>query len=131
MRSAWAQAESKTGSRAPLARYFPRQDLVVYAEFDGLDEHRDAWKKTALYRVLNETTTGALYERSLGRLFEKILQKQAGAPASGRELVALGIHVLRSGFAVGINRAGGAGPPRSFAVVLRDAAEGAPRAIVD
>ena len=22
---------------APLARYFPRQDLVVYAEFDGLD----------------------------------------------------------------------------------------------
>jgi prepilin-type processing-associated H-X9-DG protein len=131
MPTAWGQAANNSANRAPLARYFPRQDLVVYAEFDGLDAHRDAWTRTALYRLLNETTTGALYERSLGRLLEIILRKQAGAPANGRELFALGIHVVRSGFAVGINRAGGAGPPRSFAVVLRDASRGAPRAIVD
>ena len=116
---------------APLARYFPRQDLVVYAEFDGLDAHRDAWTRTAAYRLLNETTTGAMYEQSISRILGLILAKQSGLPVNGRDLEMLGVHLLRSGFAVGINRAGGAGPPRCFAVVIRAAAKGEPRATLD
>jgi len=125
------QDERKPVIPAPLARYFPRQDLVVYAEFDGLDAHRDAWTKTAAYRLLNETTTGAMYEQSISRILDLFLAKQSDMPVNGRELAALGMHLLRSGFAVGINRAGGAGPPRCFALVVRAAAKGEPRAIID
>jgi prepilin-type processing-associated H-X9-DG protein len=129
--TASGQADAKPGGPLPLARYFPRQDLVVYAEFDGLDAHRDAWTRTAAYRLLNETTTAELYEKSVSRLLDLVLSKQSGAPLNGREAVTLAMHVLRAGFAVGINRAGGSGPPRSFAMVLRAAAKGEPGAIVD
>ena len=116
---------------APLARYFPRQDLVVYAEFDGLDAHRDAWTKTATYRLLNETTTGAMLEQTITRLLESLLARQPGIPVKGREAVALGKHLLRSGFALGINRAGGVGLPRCFALVIRDGAARESRSLLD
>ncbi len=50
------------------------------------------------------------------------LAQQQGVSVGGRDLVALGEHLLHSGCAVGINRAEGAGPPRCFAVVVRGAA---------
>ena len=49
----------------PLARYFSSQDLVVYLEFDGIDRHDAAWRKTAASRLINDTTTGAMYEAAL------------------------------------------------------------------
>jgi hypothetical protein len=116
---------------APLARYIPRQDLVVYAEFDGLEAHRDAWRRTASYRLLNETTTGAMLEQSLARLMDMLLARQSTVRVTGRELVVLGEHLLRSGFAIGINRAGGLGPPRSFALVIRDGAGAEVRSILE
>jgi len=128
---ALGQKAAGAAGPVPLARYFPRQDLVVYAEFDGLDAHRDAWTKTAAYRLLNETTTGAMYEQSISRILDLILARQPDVPVNGRELEALGMHLLRSGFAVGINRAGGSGPPRCFALVIRAAARGETRAILD
>src|SRR5271166_1436910 len=67
---------STPANELSLARYFPRQDLVVYVEFDGIDRHREAWKKTAAARLLTETTTGAMYEESLPRIFDAILSKQ-------------------------------------------------------
>src|SRR3954451_3823275 len=42
--------DEPAGPRPP-AGYFPREDLVVFAEFDGLDAHAEAWKKTAAYRL--------------------------------------------------------------------------------
>ena len=129
--SAMAQPASKMGTPPPLARFFPRQDLVVYAEFDGLDAHRDAWKQTAAYRLLNETTTGAMLEQSFARLLDELILKNAGGLLRGRELVGLGEHLLRAGFAVGINRAGGVGPPRSFGLVIRGGAKGQTRALLD
>ncbi|HZW33054.1 MAG TPA: DUF1559 domain-containing protein, partial [Isosphaeraceae bacterium] len=116
---------------APLARYFPRRDLVVYVEFDGLDAHRDAWTKTATYRLLNETTTGAMLEQTLVRLLESLLARQPGIPVKVSEVIALGKHLLQSGFALGINRAGGVGLPRCFALVIRGGAGGEPRALLD
>jgi prepilin-type processing-associated H-X9-DG protein len=129
--SATAQGPSKPAGPPPLARYFPREDLVVYAEFDGLDAHREAWKKTATYRVLNETTTGAMLEQTLARFLDEVVVSGTGVPARGREVVDLGEHLLRSGFAVGINRRGGAGLPRSFGIVIRGGAKGQSRAILD
>ncbi len=58
------QAEPKapvTGSSS-LARYVPRQDLFVYLEFQGLDAHADAWRKSAAYKLLNDTKLGSLLE---------------------------------------------------------------------
>src|SRR5207253_2113455 len=129
--AAMGQESTKPARPAPLARYFPRRDLVVYAEFDGLDVHRDAWKKTATYRLLNETTTGPMLEQTLVRLLDALLARQSGVPAKGPEVVALGKHLLRSGFALGINRAGGLGLPRCLALVIRGGASAEPRAILD
>ena len=115
----------------PLARYFPAQDLVVYLEFDGLESHQRSWQKAAAYRLLNETTTGAMYLAALPRLFTLLMREQTDIPLTGRELTELALHLFRSGFAVGINRAGGTGPPRSFAVVIRGAAKGEIHQVLD
>ena len=56
-------AQSKPGPVAKsLARYVPAKDLVLYVEFDGIDAHAAAWKKTALYKVLTETKLGAMID---------------------------------------------------------------------
>ncbi len=123
------QEASKGARPAPLARYFPRRDLVAYAEFDGLDSHRAAWEKTAAYRLLTETTTGAMLEQSAARLLDLILTPGNGQrtlPVGGRDLVALGEHLMRSGCVLGINSPKAPGPPRCAAVVIRGAAAGRP-----
>jgi len=45
-----------------LAQYVPRQDLVFFLEFDGLDARSTAWRASAAYKLLNETKLGALIE---------------------------------------------------------------------
>jgi hypothetical protein len=62
-----AQAEKAKGPAArmstpPVASYIPRQDLLLYLEFKGLDAQAEAWQKTAAYRLLSETKIGALLE---------------------------------------------------------------------
>jgi hypothetical protein len=122
--AASGQDQPAPGDNAPLARYFPRKDLVLYLEWDGLDAHREAWRKTALCRLLNETTTGALYEQSLDRILDLVRTKQLKINVNGRDLHKLLFHMLRSGFAVGINRPGGPGSTRSVALVIRGAGAG-------
>jgi prepilin-type processing-associated H-X9-DG protein len=129
--AAMAQGPSKLGGPSPLARYFPRQDLVVYVEFDGLDAHRDGWTKTAAYRLLNESTTGAMLEQTLARLLDELAPRGGPLQGQGRNLVNLGEQLLRAGFAIGINRAGGTGPPRSFGLVIRGGAKIQPGSILD
>jgi prepilin-type processing-associated H-X9-DG protein len=111
-------------SQRSLARYFSSQDLVAYVEFDGLDHHAAAWKKTAAARLLNETTTGAMYEAMLPRVLDATLSKQSDASLTGKELTLIFEHLAKSGFAIGINRAGGAEPPRCFGLVFRGGARG-------
>jgi prepilin-type processing-associated H-X9-DG protein len=123
-RPAGAQEAPRAPSQHSLARYFSSQDLVVYVEFDGLDRHDAAWKKTAASRLLNETTTGAMYEAMLPRVFESLLSKQPDSSINGKELTAVLGHLAKSGFAAGINRAGGAGAPRCICLVIRDGAKG-------
>ena len=99
--AAMAQDPPKPAAPAPLRAYFPRQDLVVYVEFDGLDAHRDAWTKSAAYRLLTETTTGAMLEQSAAQALDRVMSGQSQVPTKGRELVALVKLLMRSGFAPG------------------------------
>ena len=52
-----ARAQEKPGGGA---RCVPAEKLAVYLEFDGLDAHAEGWHKTAMYKVLNETSAGAI-----------------------------------------------------------------------
>ncbi len=132
-RGANAQNAAGVVKLPPLARYFPSQDLVAYVEFDGLEGHREGWQKTAAYRLLNETTTGEMYRAALPRIFAALLREHADVSSNfdGRELTELVWHLFLRGFAVGINRAGGTGPPRCFGMVIRDGAKGEIRALVE
>ena len=105
---------------------------MAYAEFDGLDAHRDAWTKTAAYKLLNETTTGAMYEQMLGAARRSWSRRaRRDCQSRGKNWSPLGLHLIRSGFAVGINRAGGEGPPRCLCVVIRGGARGEARATLE
>ena len=46
----------------PLARYFPKENLIFYFEFSGLDAHASTWNKTAAYKMLTETPLGEMLE---------------------------------------------------------------------
>ncbi len=122
---------------APLARYFPGKDLVAYVEFDGLDAHSEAWKKTAAWKILNETPTGAMLDKVVRQLLEGALT----AVAEGEEeeddlpndkmptvddLSALVRQLVRSGFAFGINRKvdDPSAKPSCIGLVLRGGAKG-------
>ncbi len=108
----------------PLAGYFPRQDLVVFVEFDGLDAHAEAWKKTAAYRLLNETSTGAMLEQVATQLADRAFRATPGGPMTGAQWLDLVLHGFRSGFAFGINHPGPPAKPTCIGLVLRGAADG-------
>ena len=62
----------------------PRQDLIFYLEFDGLDAHADAWKKSAAYKLLNDTKLGALLEDLASQGVELAQQSVSPGPADQR-----------------------------------------------
>jgi prepilin-type processing-associated H-X9-DG protein len=124
-----ARAEDAPGKRpASLARYFPRQDLVVYAEFEGLDAHTDLWRKTAAYRLLNETTTGAMLEDLIAQLLDRAANAAPGRALTGGEWLTMVLDVARSGVAFAIVRAPDEPRPRCIGLVLRNADQGRLRA---
>ena len=112
----------------PLARYFPRQDLVAYAEFVGLDAHADAWKQTAAYILLNETTAGAMLESLAAQLADQASSGERSL--TGGELRTIGRYALQAGFALGIVREPGQKKPSCVGLVLRGAARGEVRDLV-
>jgi prepilin-type processing-associated H-X9-DG protein len=117
-----ARAEDAPAKRpASLARYFPRQDLVVYAEFEGLDAHQDLWRKTAAYRLLNETTTGAMLQDLIVPLIDRAMDSAPRPALTGREWLAAVQDVARSGVAFAIVRAPEEPRPRCIGVVVRNA----------
>ena len=89
-----ARGQDSAGEASSLARYVPRDNLVIYLEYDGLDAHADAWRKTAAYKILNNTTTGVMLED----LFVQLMGKIPNAKVTGPEALALVKHVARSGF---------------------------------
>ena len=109
--------QSPSEGPAPLSRYIPKENLGFYVEFDGLDAHAEAWRKTVAYKILNDTPTGAMLED----LFVQLVGKIPGAKLSGPEALMLLKHVAKSGFVF----AAGGDPkkpaPEYLALVFRDA----------
>jgi prepilin-type processing-associated H-X9-DG protein len=130
--TAWSSANGQEAPPRPasLARYFPGQDLGVYFEFDGLDAHADRWKNSAAYRMLNETSTGAMLKELAAQLADRALASSDGKTLKGSELVLLVEHAFRSGFALGVNRPAGQPKPSSIGLVIRAGARGKVREIL-
>ncbi len=119
---------AEPGRPASLARFFPSQDLVAYVEFDGLDAHSEGWRKTAAYRLLNETTTGAMLEDVVAQVAERALGTQPGLRLTGPQWLAIVEGVARGGFAFAIVRAPNEPGPSCIGLVLRGAGRGPLRA---
>ena len=110
-------------SLLPLGRFIPADDLALYVEFDGLNAHAGAWRKTVAYKLLNETKLGVMLE-DLGNqaLGEILAQAPAGSFPKASETVDLLGAMAHDGFAFGVSAKGGrAQPPMVF--VLRDASK--------
>ena len=109
----------------PLARYIPAEGLTALLEHDGLGAHPEAWKASAAYKMLNETTLGAMLEDILAQVADRALQSGPGAPVSGKELVMLLSHLADKGFAVGYQHNPQPPQPKAVFLVIRDAADSA------
>jgi hypothetical protein len=111
-----AAGQTSAASPAPsLARYIPQQDLVFYLEFEGLDAHASAWKKSAAYQLLSNTSLGALLEDLAGQVIEMAQQSvpvnERLAPTDYLEVLKQG---ARHGLAIGVF---GKGPQQTRLVV--------------
>lgn len=115
---AWAQ----TDVAQPLARYIPAFGLAALVEHAGFDAHPEAWKGAALYRMLNETSLGAMLEDILSQVADQGFRAAHGAPLTGKELVALLSHLLNKGFAVGYLQNPQPPQPKGVVIVIRGAA---------
>ena len=104
-----------------MARYAPRQDLIFYLEFQGLDAHANAWRKSAAYKLLNDTKLGSLVE---DLAVQGIEMYQSSVPPEKRvkaaEVIESVKYVARHGFLVA---AWGKGVKNPMGViVIRDGA---------
>ena len=82
----------------PLARYVPKDKLVFLIESEGLNAQPEAWKKTAAYRLFNETTLGEMLEAMLTQLSERMLTYSPTQKISGADVSLLVKHVASQGF---------------------------------
>ena len=96
--------------------YVPRQDLAIYLEFTGLDAHAAAWHKSAAYKLLNDTSLGALLEDIAKQVID---QAQQSAPEEKRvtstSYLILLKYVARNGWALGVF---GKGPEHNHLVIV-------------
>ena len=87
---------------SPLARFVPKENLVFYCEFSGLDSHEAAWKNTACCKMLNDTTLGEMLGAVSEQLLEKLLSIIPNHRLNGGEIVTLIKH--SAGFRLGRRR---------------------------
>ena len=106
----------------PLPRFVPRDKLILYVDFDGLDAHAEAWQKTAAYKMLNQTPLGVMLEEVAAQLLDKALEGVPNRKLSGAEIVTLVKLMARKGWVLALN-ANLTGPnPFVGTLVLRGAA---------
>ena len=98
-----AETAGGTVSTPSLASYVPRQDLILYLEFQGLDAHAAAWHKTAAYRLLSETKLGTLLEDMAIQAIE-VYQETFAATIriKGVDAVDIVKRIARNGFVVAV-----------------------------
>ena len=108
----------------PLARYFPAQNLVVFAEFDGIQAHAAAWSKSAAHSILAETPTGAMLGKLLRRVVAVVSERGGPMPIAAPDLIAIAEHAMKQGFAVGVVRPPDSPKPTVLTLVVRGAGGG-------
>jgi hypothetical protein len=100
-------AQPKTKQAAPdtrpLARFVPKDNLVFYLEFAGVDSHSAAWTETACYKLLNDTALGPMIEEVSGQLLDKALALVPNHKLTGAEIVTLTKHAFHSGWVLAVN----------------------------
>ena len=117
-----ATAQPAATSVTPLPRFVPRDKLILYVDFDGLDAHAEAWQKTAAYKMLNQTPLGVMLEEVAAQLLDKALEGVPNRKLSGAEIVTLVKLMARKGWVLALN-ANLTGPnPFVGTLVLRGAA---------
>jgi prepilin-type processing-associated H-X9-DG protein len=106
-----------------LARYVPADGLALLFEHNGLDARPEAWRGTAAYKMLNETSLGAMLEDIATQLADRGLQGGPGAPINGKDAIDLLKHLASKGFAFGYCGSFNPAQPRAGVLVIRDAAK--------
>ena len=106
---------------AKLARYVPREDLIVYLEFAGIDAHAEAWRKTAAHGLLNGTTLGAMLTDMARQVADQVGGGGPGQAVHGPDVLAMVEHGVRHGFAFGLCGTLNPPDPKAAVLVLRGA----------
>ena len=107
----------------PLARYVPAESLAVLIEHDGLETQSAAWKGTATYRMLTETSLGAMLDDMATQLLNLAVAKVPGQVASGKDVLDLLKHLVNRGFVIGYCGTLNPPQPRAGVLVIREAAD--------
>jgi len=126
-----AQATNVVGTaRSPsLTRYIPAKDLAFFAEFDGLDAHPAAWRRTAAWKLLNETKLGAMLDDLATQGLEKaVASAPPGSQPKATEILDLIKAVAKDGFVLGVAAEGGRAV---LTVGLRNGSKNGVRAIME
>jgi hypothetical protein len=123
--TALAQHGAATGqpaseSAVPLAKFVPKDNLVLYVESAGLDAHDDAWKKTSAYKMLNDARLGGMFEEFGAQTLDWLLRHTLARKVKGEELVSLFEFTMHHGFVVGVNADAKAPRPYRITIVLRN-----------
>lgn len=105
-----------------MPRFVPRDNLIFYVDFDGLDAHAEAWRKTAAYRMLNQTPLGVMLEEVAAQLLVKPLDSVPNRKLTGAELVTLVKLMARKGWVLALNANQKGANPFVGTLVLRGAA---------
>ena len=100
-----SKGATPTESAAPVppGRYVAKDHLLVYAESAGLDAHAESWRKTASYKMLNETPLGVMLEEVAGQLLDKAVALVPNRRLTGPEIVTLLKGAAKSGWVFALN----------------------------
>jgi hypothetical protein len=92
-----------TSSVTALPHFVSRDNLICYVGFEGLDAHSEAWRKTAIFKMLNQTSLGAMLEEVSAQLFDKLLESVPNRKITGAELVSLVKLAAHKGWVLALN----------------------------
>jgi len=120
--AAGAAEEATPSASAPLARFVPGKDLVIYAECDGLAAHAEGWEKTAAFKMLTATPLGPMLEEVAGQLLERLLGYLPAQKVTGPEVVRLVETVMKQGWVMAVTRDDSGSGGLIGTLVLRGAA---------
>jgi hypothetical protein len=86
-------------------RLVPAKNLIACIEFEGLDAHAAAWKRTAVHAALNKTKAGAMISE-LARQGAVWLVEENVPFVTGADALALQEHLIRRGFTIAVHSFG-------------------------